>query len=62
MHILLEDLPLPDDAYEIIKAPTVLGVTWNGEAKYLVGYSMQIWFYPAENLIFYGTETLSTGY
>ena len=55
---LLEDLPLPDDA-QIIKAPTVLlgtGESISGRIIMTSGYS------PAENLIFYGTETLSTGW
>lgn len=55
---LLEDLPLPEDA-EIIKAPTVLlgtGEAISGRIILESGYS------PAENLIFYGTETLSTGW
>ena len=55
---LLEDLPLPDDA-ETIKAPTVLlgtGESISGRIIMTSGYS------PAENLIFYGTETLSTGW
>src|SRR5210317_1764940 len=55
---LLEDLPLPDDA-KIIKAPTVLlgtGSAISGRIIMTSGYS------PAENLIFYGTETLSTGW
>jgi len=55
---LLEDLPLPEDA-EIIKAPTVLlgtGEAISGRIIMTSGYS------PAENLIFYGTETLSTGW
>ena len=55
---LLEDLPLPSDA-EIIKAPTVLlgtGESISGRIIMTSGYS------PAENLIFYGTETLSTGW
>lgn len=55
---LLEDLPLPKDA-EIIKAPTVLlgtGESISGRIILKSGYS------PAENLIFYGTETLSTGW
>jgi len=55
---LLEDLPLPEDA-EIIKAPTVLlgtGESISGRIILQSGYS------PAENLIFYGTETLSTGW
>lgn len=55
---LLEDLPLPEDA-KIIKAPTVLlgtGSAISGRIIMESGYS------PAENLIFYGTETLSTGW
>ena len=55
---LLEDLPLPADA-EIVKAPTVLlgtGESISGRIIMTSGYS------PAENLIFYGTETLSTGW
>ena len=55
---LLEDLPLPSDA-EIIKAPTVLlgtGESISGRIIMTSGFS------PAENLIFYGTETLSTGW
>jgi hypothetical protein len=55
---LLEDLPLPSDA-DIIKAPSVLlgtGESISGRIIMTSGYS------PAENLIFYGTETLSTGW
>jgi len=55
---LLEDLPLPKDA-EIIKVPTVLlgtGTAISGRIILQSGYS------PAENLIFYGTETLTTGW
>ena len=55
---LLEDLPLPKDA-KIIKTPTVLlgtGTAISGRIILESGYS------PAENLIFYGTETLSTGW
>ena len=55
---LLEDLPLPDDA-EIVKAPTVLlgtGEAISGRIILTSGFS------PAENLIFYGTETLTTGW
>ena len=49
---------MPEDA-EIIKAPTVLlgtGSAISGRIIMESGYS------PAENLIFYGTETLSTGW
>ena len=55
---LLEDLPLPDDA-DIIKLPTVLlgtGDSISGRITLESGYS------PAENLIFYGNETLTTGW
>ena len=55
---LLEDLPLPEDA-QIIKEPTVLlgtGESISGRIIMTSGYS------PAENLIFYGTETLTTGW
>ena len=55
---LLEDLPLPDDA-QIIKAPTVLlgtGEAISGRIILESNYS------PAENLIFYGNETLTTGW
>ena len=55
---LLEDLPLPDDA-QIVRTPTVLlgtGEAISGRIILTSGFS------PAENLIFYGTETLSTGW
>jgi len=55
---LLEDFPLPDDA-EIIKTPTVLLGTGNsisGRITLTSGFS------PAENLIFYGNESPSTGW
>ena len=55
---LLEDLPLPSDA-DIIKVPTVLlgtGDAISGRIILRSGYS------PAENLIFYGNETLTTGW
>ena len=55
---LLEDLPLPDQP-EIVKAPTVLlgtGESISGRIILTSGFS------PAENLIFYGTETLTTGW
>ena len=55
---LLEDLPLPDDA-DIIKLPTVLlgtGDAISGRITLISGYS------PAENLIFYGNQTPSTGW
>tara|TARA_B100001094_G_C17867495_1_gene640451 strand:- start:89 stop:580 length:492 start_codon:yes stop_codon:yes gene_type:complete len=55
---LLEDFPLPSDA-QIIKEPTVLlgtGEAISGRIILTSNYS------PAENLIFYGTETLTTGW
>ena len=55
---LLEDLPLPSDA-DIIKVPSVLlgtGDAISGRIVLSSGYS------PAENLIFYGNETPSTGW
>ena len=55
---LLEDLPLPSDA-DIIKAPTVLlgtGDAISGRIVLTSGFS------PAENLIFYGNQTPSTGW
>ena len=55
---LLEDLPLPDDA-QIVKAPTVLLVTGEAISGRII---LPSGFSPAENLIFYGTETLSTGW
>lgn len=55
---LLEDLPLPDDA-KIIKAPTVLLGTGEAISGRII---LESGFSPAENLIFYGNETLSTGW
>ena len=55
---LLEDLPLPADA-QIIKTPTVLLGTGEAISGRIILTSN---FSPAENLIFYGTETLSTGW
>ena len=55
---LLEDLPLPNDA-DIIKVPSVLlgtGDAISGRIVLTSGFS------PAENLIFYGNETLTTGW
>ena len=55
---LLSDLPLPDDA-DIIKEPTVVlgtGKAISGRIVLESGYT------PAENLIFYGNETPSTGW
>ena len=55
---LLEDLPLPNDA-QIMKAPTVLLGTGDSISGRVIMTSSSS---PAENLIFYGTETLSTGW
>ena len=55
---LLEDLPLPDDA-KIIKAPTVLLGTGEAISGRIILESV---FSTTENLIFYGNETLSTGW
>ena len=58
LEYLLSDLPLPEDA-DIIKDPTVLLGTGNsisGRVVLVSGYT------PAENLIFYGNETPSTGW
>tara|TARA_Y100000768_G_scaffold353413_1_gene305696 strand:- start:794 stop:1285 length:492 start_codon:yes stop_codon:yes gene_type:complete len=55
---LLEDLPLPSDS-QIVKDPTVLlgtGESISGRIILTSGYS------PAENLIFYGSETPTTGW
>jgi len=55
---LLEDLPLPEDA-QIVRKPTVLlgtGTSISGRIILTSNYS------PAENLIFYGNETLTTGW
>ena len=54
----MEDLPLPDDA-KIIKAPTVLLGTGEAISGRII---LESGFSPAENLIFYGNETLSTGW
>tara|TARA_B100000767_G_C19566835_1_gene451477 strand:+ start:268 stop:756 length:489 start_codon:yes stop_codon:yes gene_type:complete len=54
---LLEDFPLPADAK--ITEPTLLlgtGKAVSGRIIFTSDYS------PAENLVFYGTETLSTGW
>lgn len=55
---LLSDLPLPKDA-DIIKEPSVVlgtGKAISGRIVLESGYS------PAENLIFYGNQTPSTGW
>ena len=51
---LLEDLPLPADA-QIIKDPTVILGTGEAISGRIILTSNNS---PAENLIFYGTETL----
>ena len=55
---LLEDLPLPEDA-EIIKVPTVLLGTGDAISGRII---LESAYSPAENLIFYGNETPSTGW
>ena len=55
---LLEDLPLPEDA-NIVKAPTVLLGTGNAISGRIILTSQ---YSPAENLIFYGNQTPSTGW
>ena len=55
---LLEDLPLPEDA-KIIKVPTVLLGTGDAISGRII---LESAYSPAENLIFYGTETLTTGW
>ena len=49
---------MPEDA-KIIKEPTVLLGTGEAISGRII---MKSGFSPAENLIFYGTETLSTGW
>ena len=55
---LLSEFPIPNNS-EIIKDPTVVLGTGNAVSGRIVLVSG---FSPAENLIFYGTETLSTGW
>lgn len=55
---LLSDLPLPQDA-DIIKEPTVVLGTGKGISGRII---LESSFSPAENLIFYGNETPSTGW
>tara|TARA_B100000902_G_scaffold5951_1_gene7779 strand:+ start:208 stop:690 length:483 start_codon:yes stop_codon:yes gene_type:complete len=54
---LLEDFPLPNDAQ--ITEPTLLLGTGKAVSGRIILTSGQT---PAENLVFYGTETLSTGW
>ena len=55
---LLEDLPLPSDS-DIIKVPSVLLGTGDAISGRII---LESGFSPAENLIFYGNETPSTGW
>ena len=57
IQYLLSDLPIPKDS-EIIKDPTVILGTGNAISGRVV---LESGFSPAENLIFYGNETPSTG-
>ena len=58
LDYLLEDLPLPDDA-EILKVPTVILGTGNRIAGRGI---MDSPISPAENLIFYGNNTVASGW
>jgi hypothetical protein len=58
LDYLLSDLPLPKDA-DIIKDPTVILGTGNSISGRVVLVSS---YTPAENLIFYGNETPTTGW
>ena len=58
LDYLLSDLPLPKDA-DIIMDPTVILGTGNSISGRVVLVSS---YTPAENLIFYGNETPSTGW
>ncbi len=58
LDYLLSDLPLPDDA-DIIKDPTVILGTGTSVSGRVV---LQSSYTPAENLIFYGNETPTTGW
>ena len=55
---LLSDLPMPSDA-DIIKEPTVVLGTGKAISGRIV---LESSFTPAENLIFYGNQTPSTGW
>ena len=55
---LLSDFPIPKNS-EIIKDPTVVLGTGNAVSGRIV---LESSYSPAENLIFYGTETLTTGW
>jgi hypothetical protein len=58
LDYLLSDLPLPKDA-DIIRDPTVILGTGNSISGRVVLVSS---YTPAENLIFYGNETPTTGW
>ncbi len=58
LSYLLSDLPLPNEA-NIIKEPTVILGTGKSISGRVV---LESSFTPAENLIFYGNETPSTGW
>ena len=58
IQYLLADLPIPKDS-EIIKDPSVILGTGNAISGRVV---LESGFSPAENLIFYGNETPSTGW
>ena len=58
LDYLLDDLPLPDDA-EILKVPTVILGTGDRIAGRVI---MDSPISPAENLIFYGNNTVSSGW
>ena len=55
---LLGDVPIPENA-EVIQTPTSIQGTGQNVSGRIVLTSQDS---PAENLIFYGTETLSTGW
>ena len=54
---LLEDFPLPEDS-KIIEPTMLLGTGEAISGRIILSTS----YSPAENLVFYGTETLSTGW
>ncbi|MDB2584688.1 hypothetical protein OAI46_02530 [Alphaproteobacteria bacterium] len=58
INYLLSDLPIPGDA-DIMKEPTVILGTGAGISGRIV---LESNYAPAENLIFYGNETPSTGW
>ena len=58
LDYLLSDLPLPKDA-EILKEPSVVLGTGDAISARIV---LQSNYSPAENLIFYGNETPTTGW